>query len=691
MNFLPSIPRRSTPPFMIGAALLFWGYEVDWLLIAAPMAAAVEAARWLGAKWDFSDKDLNRIWDLCMVLMLGALIVQFTAIDSRDGARYQFFQWFPLIFLPLILGQAYGNRERFPKSAFSWSARKNQPATGDKAQTIDVGYAYFAVCLISAGAANKREGEWFFIGVCLLTAWAFWATSPKRFPAWVWASSFLALVLVAFGGQLGLLELQRYAESTIPNWFGQYLRRNDSGAESTTGLGQIGRIKASSEIIMRVQPDSGFATTLLRLASFTDLRIYPGEAWIWSARGNTSYGRILPEETDGTIWKIPDTGDWNEALTIYQSLPKRRTLLTLPKGTVQIHDLPVRLVERNGLGAVRVSDAPGFVAYQALFENRHPTVMRPMLPLDLSIPASETNLIQDIAAGLSLSTIEPSERPQAIAAFFERDFSFSLFVPENGYRQRYDSPLRHFLTETHSGHCEYFATATVLLLRNAGIPARYVTGYSLQERDSSGLFIVRERHAHSWAEYWMDGQWHDLDTTPGVWNQAESLHPSRFQRLLDWKSNLVFRFQKWRWLGDESWLERFAPLILAPPALWLLWTIFIRSRRPGLGSAGQLNGHLLRPGDDSEFYWIERHLTAATANRPNGVTLSRWLDARLQNRNEEEQLELLSLLRLHYRYRFDPAGLKPEERLQLRERATRWLARSISAHSRSATKGLLRG
>ena len=35
------------------------------------------------------------------------------------------------------------------------------------------------------------------------------------------------------------------------------------------------------------------------------------------------------------------------------------------------------------------------------------------------------------------------------------------------------TPLADFLLRTRSGHCEYYATATVLLLRAAGIPARY--------------------------------------------------------------------------------------------------------------------------------------------------------------------------------------------------------------------------
>src|SRR5439155_1389676 len=75
----------------------------------------------------------------------------------------------------------------------------------------------------------------------------------------------------------------------------------------------------------------------------------------------------------------------------------------------------------------------------------------------------------------------------------------------------------------HSGHCEYFATATVLLLRAAGVPARYATGYSVQEWSRlERRYVVRARHAHSWALVWADGAWRDLDTTPPLWADEEA-------------------------------------------------------------------------------------------------------------------------------------------------------------------------
>src|SRR5207253_2703424 len=72
------------------------------------------------------------------------------------------------------------------------------------------------------------------------------------------------------------------------------------------------------------------------------------------------------------------------------------------------------------------------------------------------------------------------------------------------------------------GHCEYFATATVLLLRQAGVPARYVVGYSAQEFSTlEGAFIVRNRHAHAWAQALVAGRWVVVDTTPSNWAEQE--------------------------------------------------------------------------------------------------------------------------------------------------------------------------
>lgn len=70
-----------------------------------------------------------------------------------------------------------------------------------------------------------------------------------------------------------------------------------------------------------------------------------------------------------------------------------------------------------------------------------------------------------------------------------------------------------FINEAETGYCVHFATAAVILLRAANVPARYVTGYMVDVGE--GFAIVEERHAHAWVEYLDRNRgWTILDPTP---------------------------------------------------------------------------------------------------------------------------------------------------------------------------------
>ena len=78
--------------------------------------------------------------------------------------------------------------------------------------------------------------------------------------------------------------------------------------------------------------------------------------------------------------------------------------------------------------------------------------------------------------------------------------------------------IDEFWLDRREGFCEHFATAHVVLLRAMGVPARVVTGYQGAEpADADGWQIVRQSHAHAWAEYWLDGAgWQRADLTGAV-------------------------------------------------------------------------------------------------------------------------------------------------------------------------------
>ncbi|MCU1455657.1 MAG: Transglutaminase-like enzyme predicted cysteine protease, partial [Acidimicrobiales bacterium] len=76
----------------------------------------------------------------------------------------------------------------------------------------------------------------------------------------------------------------------------------------------------------------------------------------------------------------------------------------------------------------------------------------------------------------------------------------------------------HFLFESRQGWCEQIASSLVVMLRLGGVPARLATGYVPGDRDPvSGAYVVRERHAHAWAEVWFPSVgWVGFDPTASV-------------------------------------------------------------------------------------------------------------------------------------------------------------------------------
>ncbi len=84
-----------------------------------------------------------------------------------------------------------------------------------------------------------------------------------------------------------------------------------------------------------------------------------------------------------------------------------------------------------------------------------------------------------------------------------------------------------FLRDGQSGYCVHYATAATVLLRAAGIPARFVTGYMTR---SEGEILVREKDAHAWVEYFWNGCWYPLDPTPPSSDEPEPSIPQQGER-----------------------------------------------------------------------------------------------------------------------------------------------------------------
>jgi transglutaminase-like putative cysteine protease len=143
----------------------------------------------------------------------------------------------------------------------------------------------------------------------------------------------------------------------------------------------------------------------------------------------------------------------------------------------------------------------------------HPDARRRLLALPLNRNP------QAVAYGQQLRTQYPDDAAliQAVLKQFnQQNFVYTLEPPKLG-----NEPVDGFLFDTKRGFCEHYASAFVVLMRAAGIPARVVTGYQGGERNALGdYYIVRQSDAHAWAEVWVPQAggygWQRVDPTAAV-------------------------------------------------------------------------------------------------------------------------------------------------------------------------------
>lgn len=193
------------------------------------------------------------------------------------------------------------------------------------------------------------------------------------------------------------------------------------------------------------------------------------------------------------------------------------------KGTIAFSPLTSRWVETTSGGlrvsdsgiiirGVRISQPYVFGVTRSLAADRLPASRQQQL---LRVPADVEPVAKPLAETICAGLSNSRDKAAAIETFFATNFTYSLKPPR---APRYVDPVSHFLATRHDGHCEFFATGAAMLLRCAGVPARYVTGYVMDElSDENPYWISRNRDAHAWVEAYDDSTevWFPVEATPG--------------------------------------------------------------------------------------------------------------------------------------------------------------------------------
>ncbi len=168
-------------------------------------------------------------------------------------------------------------------------------------------------------------------------------------------------------------------------------------------------------------------------------------------------------------------------------------------------------------------------------------IPKPIADLYLQLPDTLDPRVAQLAAEVTRDARTPWDKARAIERHLSRQYTYST---EGGHSR--DAPLEDFLFNLRRGHCEYFASAMVILLRTQGIPARPANGFLGGAWNEFGrYYAVRQADAHSWVEaYFPPYGWMTFDPTPA----GAALVPDptgAFAAIDEWFDSLRLSWYKW--------------------------------------------------------------------------------------------------------------------------------------------------
>lgn len=683
------MPTTQPPPrLLLGATLLFWGAMTGRPFIGLLLALVVESPQWLRWRWDFDEAAFARAWQLG-ILLIGGLMALLFIDGERAMVMPTLVTWLPALLLPLQLAQVFGLRKAMPLTALSLfaarrRARNERLGIEERVVLFHFGNAYFVVSLLAAALGVWAEGKLFLPGLIVLCAWRFLALPRRRVGAVI--AVFLCAGALALAGQAGL--------NALYDWFsrGGHGRANwmSDTTHGHTAIGSMRELKLSPEIKWRLRAEPGNRVPpLLRRASFNRFRGVTWEIARIQGAGSLDEQFLDLDTIDpvvGETYYLANPQIEND--TAISSEHPRFSLrgsadpggaLPLPGSVASFRDFDLEGAQRNPLATVRVYPAAPVIDGQVLWQAAVDTDEPPVPDYDLQVPRLEQEMLRRVVDDIGLDEGENTrEKLAMLRTWFATEFRYTLdlsmeYATQSEVR---GTMIGRFLESTRRGHCEYFATSAALLLREAGVAARYTTGYAVIERDARrGEFVIRGTHGHAWCRVWLNEErrWIDFDPTPGDWFDLESHAGITLgQRMADWVKRLREDLYIWRSDPDNRLLMLW--IIIGPAVIggaWVgrrLWKSRHRdttaTRRPRDGSALP-----------SALFALESTATRHLGPRPPGVSFVQWL-LPLAARLDGSAHTLREAVELHQRLRFDPASGDDEGIAQM-ESLARELRRAI--------------
>ncbi len=482
----------------------------------------------------------------------------------------------------------------------------------------------------------------------------------------------LVLRLVAIGLPLALAAFWLFPRIATPLWGVPQLSAARPGLSDEMSPGQWLDLMADDTPALRATFNGAVPAPEQMYWRGPTLSDFDGRSWTAS-----EWLRHLPpaEVTHGTpVWDYEITLEPTERhLLVALEMP-----VDLPEGMRASHDYTLTSARRlDQLSRWRLRSAP-----PRQFEADLPATLR---ALSLRLPEGFNPRTHALAQQWRAEGDDDAAIVARALAWIRAELAYTLDTPLPG-RHAVDE----FLFEQKAGFCEHFSSAFTVLMREAGIPARVVTGYVGGVRNRYGdYWVVRRMDAHAWAEVWLDGRgWVRVDPTAAV--APERIYDTLEDRLGagaggigggdglllplrdlgDWAlqgwNDFVLGFDAGR---QQRLLQRFGIRNLDAPALialfslcaalalgWMLWLVARgeRERDPLLRAWRQLGRRYARLGlarraDEPATAWAQRVAAAqADGAGPLQEITRRFVAARYAaDAGSNADPDLLRALRAH--------------------------------------------
>ncbi len=438
------------------------------------------------------------------------------------------------------------------------------------------------------------------------------------------------------------------------------------GFTEDVSLGWFGQLKRSSARVMRVKPigwGAGRPGPLHVRGSAFDL--FDGHRWT-----RASQRRAWAAVKDGRL-RLPAPPPRVAAPPVEFTIYPMNLSILFTVETPWLLEGPNQPASYDDDDTIRsASPYLGGLRYRAYasplakgFGSRAPGYARLARERFLQLPPDPDGRLAALARLAVGRARTPGQKIRAVERFLRSRYSYST------YSDGRDRSLSDFLFRSRRGNCEYFATAGAILLREAGVPTRLVTGFLADDWNEYGRFFdVRQSEAHAWVEAYVAGRgWLLCDPTPDQTLLLRSADAFG-QRLERW-----FEAAQTQWYRNVIGYDHYAQSDTFRRLGWLLSPQKVAAVLLALCEA--VGAGLLLLAGAAGLGRLKRRWTAArsglfaraqAALEREGLSRQPQLTpreyARDVSRRRPDLSAIEALAELHYLQRYSPGGLSQGER-----------------------------